>query len=59
MRRLTHIWAPRPRAQNTFWWIDRSRGVCAVFWSNVLPFGSQRVYDLWETCEVELYKGLS
>lgn len=44
--------------QNTYWWVDRERGVCAVVWTNVLPFGAQAIHDLWAVLETELYKGL-
>ncbi|GAA5890994.1 hypothetical protein JCM8208_003124 [Rhodotorula glutinis] len=43
---------------NTYWWVDRERGVCAVVWTNVLPFGAQAIHDLWVVFETELYKGL-
>ncbi|BGP42554.1 hypothetical protein JCM10450v2_006658 [Rhodotorula kratochvilovae] len=43
---------------NTFWVIDRERDVAFVYFSNLLPYGNQRIFDLWEKLETDLYKGL-
>ncbi|GAA5825923.1 hypothetical protein JCM11251_000055 [Rhodosporidiobolus azoricus] len=44
---------------NTFWVIDRKKDVCFVLFSNIIPFGDQKVFDAWETVETELYKSLA
>lgn len=43
---------------NTFWVVDRERDVAFVMFSNLLPYGHQRIFDLWEKLETDLYKGL-
>ena len=45
--------------QNTFWVIDREKDLAFVYFSNILPYGSQQVFDLWEKLEPDLYKGLA
>ncbi|GAA6050416.1 hypothetical protein JCM3770_004027 [Rhodotorula araucariae] len=44
---------------NTFWVVDRERDVAFVYFSNLLPYGNQRLFDLWEKLETDLYKGLN
>jgi len=43
---------------NTFFWIDRTRRVCAVFASQVLPFYDDTVIDLLGRFETEVYRAL-
>ncbi|GAA5934135.1 hypothetical protein JCM3775_002883 [Rhodotorula graminis] len=44
---------------NTFWVIDREKDLAFVYFSNLLPYGHQPVFDLWEKLETDLYKGLA
>ncbi|GAA5836633.1 hypothetical protein JCM9279_000450 [Rhodotorula babjevae] len=44
---------------NTFWVIDREKDVAFVFFSNLLPYGNQAIFDLWEKLETDLYQGLA
>ena len=41
---------------NSFWWIDRVRGVCGVFGTQMLPSGDDRVGELLEGWEAEVYR---
>jgi CubicO group peptidase (beta-lactamase class C family) len=43
---------------NTYFWIDRSRRVCGVFLSQVLPFYDHTAIDLLTTFETEVYRAL-
>jgi methyl acetate hydrolase len=43
---------------NTFFWIDRTRRVCAVFASQVLPFYDDTAIDLLGRFETEVYRAL-
>ncbi|BGO97475.1 hypothetical protein RTBOTA2_001774 [Rhodotorula toruloides] len=43
---------------NTHWCIDREKDVAFVVWTNLLPWGDQRFFDLYYDVETELYKGL-
>jgi CubicO group peptidase (beta-lactamase class C family) len=43
---------------NTYFWIDRSRRVCGVFLSQVLPFYDPTAIDLFGTFETEVYRAL-
>lgn len=43
---------------NTYFWIDRARGVSGVFLSQVLPFFDQTAADLYGTFEQEVYRAL-
>ncbi|GAA5896597.1 hypothetical protein JCM8208_004242 [Rhodotorula glutinis] len=44
---------------NTFWVIDREKDLVFVCFSNLLPYGHQPVFDLWEKLETDLYKGVA
>src|SRR5262249_53684099 len=43
---------------NTYFWIDRSRRVCGVFLSQVLPFFDDTAIDLLVKFETEVYRAL-
>lgn len=43
---------------NTYFWIDRSKGVCGVFLSQVLPFFDDTAIDLLTKFETEVYRAL-
>jgi len=43
---------------NTYFWIDRSRQVCGVFLSQVLPFWDRTAIDLLGKFETEVYRAL-
>ncbi|HVQ77141.1 MAG TPA: serine hydrolase domain-containing protein [Candidatus Binatia bacterium] len=43
---------------NTYFWIDRSRRVCGVFLSQVLPFYDDIAIDLLGKFETEVYRAL-
>ena len=43
---------------NTYFWIDRSKRVCGVFLSQVLPFYDHTAIDLLTKFETEVYRAL-
>ena len=43
---------------NTFFWIDRSKKVCGVFLSQLLPFWDHTAIDLFGKFETEVYKAI-
>ena len=43
---------------NTYFWIDRSKRVCGVFLSQVLPFFDHTAIDLLTKFETEVYRAL-
>src|SRR2546425_5623570 len=43
---------------NTYFWIDRSKRVCGVFLSQVLPFFDDTAIDLFVKFETEIYRAL-
>jgi CubicO group peptidase (beta-lactamase class C family) len=43
---------------NTYFWIDRTRRVCGVFLSQVLPFWDHTAIDLFGKFETEVYRGV-
>ncbi len=43
---------------NTYFWIDRTKRVCGVFLSQVLPFWDKTATDLSATFETEVYKAI-
>jgi methyl acetate hydrolase len=43
---------------NTYFWIDRSRQVCGVFLSQVLPFYDHTAVDLFTRFETEVYRAV-
>ena len=43
---------------NTYFWIDRARGVSGVFLSQVLPFFDDAVVDVFTRFETEIYRAL-
>ncbi|KAF2691963.1 beta-lactamase/transpeptidase-like protein [Lentithecium fluviatile CBS 122367] len=44
---------------NSYWWVDRERGVAGVIGSQVLPFGDGKVVPAWVGVEKAVYDGLS
>ena len=43
---------------NTYFWIDRTRRVCGVFASQLLPFYDHTAIDLFGKFETEVYRAL-
>jgi CubicO group peptidase (beta-lactamase class C family) len=43
---------------NTYFWIDRARGVSGVFLSQLLPFADHTALDLYAKFETEVYRAL-
>jgi CubicO group peptidase (beta-lactamase class C family) len=43
---------------NTYFWIDRARGVSGVFLSQLLPFADHTALDLYTKFETEVYRAL-
>ena len=43
---------------NTYFWIDRTKGVCGVFLSQLLPFYDRTAIDLLVKFETEVYRAL-
>jgi CubicO group peptidase (beta-lactamase class C family) len=43
---------------NTYFWIDRTKPVCGVFLSQVLPFFDDTAIDLYAKFETEVYRAL-
>jgi methyl acetate hydrolase len=43
---------------NTYFWIDRTKQVCGVFLSQVLPFYDATAVDLFVKFETEVYRAL-
>ena len=43
---------------NTYFWIDRTKGVCGVFLSQLLPFYDHTAIDLLVKFETEVYRAL-
>lgn len=43
---------------NTFWWVDREKGVAGVLASQTLPFGDPKVIPAWMMAEKAVYDGL-
>jgi hypothetical protein len=44
---------------NTYFWIDRTRGVAGVFLTQVLPFFDSTALALFGLFETEVYRALS
>ena len=44
---------------NTYFWIDRTKQVCGVFISQLLPFYDDTALDLLGKFETGIYKGLA
>ncbi|OJJ35374.1 hypothetical protein ASPWEDRAFT_40575 [Aspergillus wentii DTO 134E9] len=44
---------PNPR-----WWCDREKGVAGMICVQVLPFGDNQLFDLWQDVEAGVYRGL-
>jgi hypothetical protein len=42
---------------NTYFWIDRNKGIGGVIMTQILPFGDPCVLKLYETFERNLYCG--
>jgi methyl acetate hydrolase len=43
---------------NTYFWIDRTKRVCGVFLSQLLPFADHTAFGLFEQFEAEVYRAL-
>jgi CubicO group peptidase (beta-lactamase class C family) len=43
---------------NTYFWIDRTRGVCGVFLSQLLPFYDDTALDLFARFEAAVYRNV-
>jgi CubicO group peptidase (beta-lactamase class C family) len=43
---------------NTYFWVDRTKKVCGVFLSQVLPFFDETAAGLFATFETEIYRAL-
>lgn len=43
---------------NSYWWVDREKGVAGVAQSQILPFGDEDVFILWQQIEAMVYKSL-
>ena len=43
---------------NTYFWIDRTKNVCGVFLSQVLPFYDDTAIDLFGKFETEVYRAI-
>jgi CubicO group peptidase (beta-lactamase class C family) len=43
---------------NTYFWIDRTRGVCGVFFSQLLPFYDDTAIDLFAQFEAAVYRNV-
>ena len=50
------MWAGLP---NTFFWIDRSRGLGGVLLTQILPFADAKAVALFEAFEAEVYRSLN
>ncbi|KAG5355185.1 Acyltransferase LovD [Yarrowia sp. C11] len=44
---------------NSFWWVDREKGVAGLCQAQILPFGDMDTMVLWQTIEAITYQGLS
>lgn len=44
---------------NTYWWIDRTKGVAGVIFTQILPFADLAVFQCWAAFEKKLYEGLN
>ncbi|KAI4717359.1 beta-lactamase family protein [Aureobasidium sp. EXF-10727] len=52
-KQKTMIWSGMP---NNFWFVDRERGVCGLFGTQVYPPGDQRVGEMIDLFEREMYE---
>lgn len=43
---------------NSFWWVDREKGVAGLAQAQILPFGDMDTMVLWQTIEAMVYGGL-
>ena len=43
---------------NTHFWVDRTTGICASIYSNLLPFGTPEAFALYQDFERALYAAL-
>lgn len=43
---------------NSFWWVDRTKGVAGLCQAQILPFGDMDTMVLWQTIEALTYQGL-
>ncbi|KAM0752293.1 beta-lactamase/transpeptidase-like protein [Meredithblackwellia eburnea MCA 4105] len=44
---------------STYWVIDPASEIAFVVFTNVLPYGPEQIWDMWDKVETSLYKGLS
>lgn len=44
---------------NSFWWVDREKGVAGLCQAQILPFGDMDTMVLWQTIEALTYGGLA
>lgn len=44
---------------NSFWWVDREKGVAGLCQAQILPFGDMDTMVLWQTIEALAYGGLT
>jgi CubicO group peptidase (beta-lactamase class C family) len=52
----TAQWSGLP---NLFWWCDRENGVAGMICAQILPFGDDQVFQLYQDVEAGVYKGLA
>jgi CubicO group peptidase (beta-lactamase class C family) len=52
----TLIWSGMP---NNFWWVDREKGVCGLFGTQVYPPGDAKVGEMIDLFEREVYERAS
>lgn len=52
----TLIWSGMP---NNFWWVDREKGVCGLFGTQVYPPGDGKVGEMIDLFEKEVYERAS
>lgn len=43
---------------NSFWWVDREKGIAGFIAAQTLPFGDMGVIGTWMGCEKAVYDGL-
>jgi CubicO group peptidase (beta-lactamase class C family) len=55
-KKNTLIWSGMP---NNFWWVDREKGVCGLFGTQVYPPGDGKVGEMIDLFEKEVYERVS
>ncbi len=43
---------------NSYYWVDKERGIAGVLGGQVLPFGDAKVFGAWVQAEKAVYDGL-